>query len=98
MFCVLLCPLLLAGQTDELYVRGQSRVYAGKYLDAISMPLGGIGSGGVQINGKAQLQSWQIFNNYDPLIPRDAKNSATPCAGHRRTLPGQVISRRVDLE
>jgi len=32
------------------------------------MPLGGIGSGNVQINGKAQLRSWQIFNNFDPLI------------------------------
>ncbi len=31
------------------------------------MPLGGIGSGNVQINGKAQLRSWQIFNNFDPL-------------------------------
>lgn len=54
--------------TSELFARGRSRVYAGKYLDAISMPLGGIGGGNVQINGKAQLQSWQIFNNYDPLI------------------------------
>jgi len=42
-------------------------VYSGKYLEAISMPLGGIGGGNVQINGKAQLQSWQIFNNHDPL-------------------------------
>ncbi len=66
--CVLVCPLVLAGQTGELFERGQSRVYAGEYLDAISMPLGGIGSGAVQINGKAQLVSWQIFNNFDPLI------------------------------
>ena len=52
----------------ELFTRSKSRVYAGKYLDAISMPLGGIGGGNVQINGKAQLQSWQIFNNHDPLM------------------------------
>jgi uncharacterized protein (DUF608 family) len=32
------------------------------------MPLGGIGGGNVQINGKAQLQPWQIFNNHDPLV------------------------------
>lgn len=38
-----------------LFARGRSRVYASKYLDAISMPLGGIGGGNVQINGKAQL-------------------------------------------
>ncbi len=57
-----------AADTSELFAQGQSRVYAGKYLDAISMPLGGIGGGNVQINGKAKLQSWQIFNNYNPLI------------------------------
>jgi non-lysosomal glucosylceramidase len=51
----------------ELFARGRSRVYSGKYLEAISMPLGGLGGGNVQINGKAQLHSWQIFNNYDPL-------------------------------
>ncbi|UCE49488.1 MAG: hypothetical protein JSW47_04965, partial [Phycisphaerales bacterium] len=59
-FLALICPLLHAGETDDLFERGRSRVYEGKYLDAISMPLGGIGSGNVQINGKAQLVSWQI--------------------------------------
>lgn len=67
MFLAASSSLVFAGQTGELFVRGRSRVYAGKYLDAISMPLGGIGSGNVQINGKAQLRSWQIFNNFDPL-------------------------------
>ena len=54
-------------RAPELFTRGRSRVYTGKYLEAISLPLGGIGGGNVQINGKAQLRSWQIFNNYDPL-------------------------------
>ena len=54
-------------RAPELFARGRSRVYTGKYLEAISLPLGGIGGGNVQINGKAQLRSWQIFNNYDPL-------------------------------
>ena len=66
-FLALVCPLVHAGETGDLFERGRSRVYEGKYLDAISMPLGGIGSGGVQINGKARLVSWQIFNNFDPL-------------------------------
>ncbi len=35
----------IAGKTGEFFARGRSRVYAGEYLDAISMPLGGIGSG-----------------------------------------------------
>jgi uncharacterized protein (DUF608 family) len=77
-FGAVFCPLALAdsfaeredvaSNAAELFARGGSRVYAGKYLDAIGMPLGGIGSGSVQINGKCKLQSWQIFNNYDPLI------------------------------
>ena len=29
----------VAGKTGEFFARGRSRVYAGKYLDAISMPL-----------------------------------------------------------
>jgi uncharacterized protein (DUF608 family) len=70
-FLALICPLIHAAETGELFERGRSRVYAGKYLDAISMPLGGIGSGNVQIDGKARLVSWQIFNNYDPLTLPD---------------------------
>jgi len=67
-FWSLMYPVVAVGQSGELFERGQSRVYAGKYLDAIGMPLGGIGSGCVQINGQARLASWQIFNNFDPLV------------------------------
>ena len=46
----------------ELYSQ-QQRVYKGDYLGAIQFPVGGIGTGCVQFNGKAQPKYWQIFNN-----------------------------------
>ncbi|HIE52192.1 MAG TPA: glucosylceramidase, partial [Armatimonadetes bacterium] len=49
----------------QLLARGQSRVYQGEYLRAISLPLGGIGTGVIQINGRAERHAWQIFNNFE---------------------------------
>ncbi len=72
--------------TPELFVRDLSRVYTGKYLEAISMPLGGIGGGNVQINGKAQLHSWQIFNNFDPLTLPHTFFAVRIASGGRRTI------------
>lgn len=48
----------------RLLSRGQTRVYSGEHLMAISLPVGGIGTGCIQINGKAERAIWQIFNNY----------------------------------
>jgi len=50
---------------QQLYERGARRVYRGEYLKAISLPIGGIAAGPVQINGEARRHSWQIFRNYD---------------------------------
>ena len=47
-----------------LVKQGDTKIYSGQYLDAISMPIGGIGTGCIQINGQAQRTIWQIFNNY----------------------------------
>jgi uncharacterized protein (DUF608 family) len=47
----------------ELLARGASKVYRGEYLEAISLPVGGIGAGTVQLNGRAERHVWQIFNN-----------------------------------
>ena len=50
--------------------QGDMKIYKDKYLDAISLPIGGIGSGCIQINGKAERSVWQIFNNYcEAFIP-----------------------------
>ena len=57
---------VLAKRLDDprLLARGETRVYRGENLTAIRMPLGGIGAGCIQINGQAELEIWQIFNNF----------------------------------
>ena len=46
-----------------LFAKGQPYVFRGEHLQTISLPLGGIGSGCIQINGMADMNVWQIFNN-----------------------------------
>ena len=50
-----------------LMARGSTRVYRGEHLTGISLPLGGIGAGCVQINGRADVHIWQVFNNFEPI-------------------------------
>jgi len=47
-----------------LLARGGQFVYRDEHLGAISLPLGGIGTGCIQINGRAERHVWQIFNNH----------------------------------
>jgi non-lysosomal glucosylceramidase len=46
-----------------LFAKGEPTVFRGEHLQTISLPLGGIGSGCIQINGMADMNVWQIFNN-----------------------------------
>ncbi len=46
-----------------LFGRGKRKVYEGIHLDGIRFPLGGIGSGCLQLDGRAVPAIWQIFNN-----------------------------------
>ncbi|HUW61891.1 MAG TPA: GH116 family glycosyl-hydrolase [Candidatus Bathyarchaeia archaeon] len=48
-----------------LTARGETRVYEGDHLAAISLPVGGIGTGVIHYNGNAEPHVWQIFNNYN---------------------------------
>ena len=41
------------------------RVFTGNHLSRISCPLGGIGTGGIGLGGRGNLQDWQIFNRPD---------------------------------
>jgi non-lysosomal glucosylceramidase len=41
------------------------RVYTANHLARISCPLGGIGTGGIGLGGRGNLQDWQIFNRPD---------------------------------
>jgi uncharacterized protein (DUF608 family) len=42
-----------------------ARVYRGQNLQAVAMPIGGIGTGSIWLDGQGQLAVWQIFNNLD---------------------------------
>jgi len=59
-FTVLLTAPLLSGQ--EILERGEPRVYSGEHLEAVGMPVGGIGTGNIWIAGDGGLSVWQIFN------------------------------------
>ncbi len=51
-------------EDPALFRPGETFVYRDEHLGAISLPLGGIGTGLIQINGRAERQVWQIFNNH----------------------------------
>lgn len=46
-----------------LMERGSPTLYKGEFLEAIQFPVGGIGTGCIQFDGKAVPRYWQIFNN-----------------------------------
>src|ERR1700677_3178221 len=41
------------------------RRHTGRSLARVSCPLGGIGTGGIELGGRGNLQDWQIFNRPD---------------------------------
>jgi len=51
----------------RLLAAGQTRIYHGPNLEAISLPVGGIGAGCIQFNGRAERAIWQIFNNFNTV-------------------------------
>ena len=57
---------------ERLFERGETRVYRGEHLGAISFALGGIGAGCIQMDGKARAAIWQIFNNYNQASVPDS--------------------------
>ncbi len=56
----------LAELTDEkrLFGRGETATYRDERLTGISLPVGGIGTGVIQMDGQARPAVWQIFNNH----------------------------------
>jgi len=65
-YFIVLSTFLLSGT-----VRGQQenersipflKTYEGKYIDKVAMPLGGIGTGTVSIDGRGKLVDWEIMN------------------------------------
>ncbi len=77
----------------RLLAVGQQRVYRGQHLEAVSLPVGGIGAGCVQVNGKAELKVWQIFGNFEPVqVPHSF------LAVRTRTTDGRTAVRALQTE
>ena len=53
----------MPGPGQTAYPRTAPRIYRGKNLEAVAMPLGGIGTGSIWLDGRGRLSVWQIFNN-----------------------------------
>ena len=55
----------------SLEAPARRKVYAGKALADLAMPLGGIGAGSICIGGRGDLREWQIFNtcNSSCVVP-----------------------------
>ena len=58
-----LAALYAIQNNPDFLRRGTPTYLEGAHLGAIQFPVGGIGSGCIQFNGKAQPRFWQIFNN-----------------------------------
>ncbi len=51
-------------ETHRLFDRGEPHVYRGEFLEAIRFPVGGIGSGAVQMDGRGRRAAWQLWRNF----------------------------------
>jgi hypothetical protein len=47
----------------DRYPMTPPRTYTGQNLGAVAMPIGGIGTGTLWLDGQGRLRVWQIFNN-----------------------------------
>ena len=69
------------------------RIYQGKSLEAVGMPVGGIGTGSIWLDGQGKLGVWQIFNNLsEPRIPDSF------FAVRARTAGGKTVTRVLQTE
>lgn len=72
---------------------GEPRVYEGEHLEAIAFQVGGIGSGSIQFNGKAEPAVWQIAKNFEE---RRIENCFL--AVRAQTQGGQPVVRALQTE
>jgi uncharacterized protein (DUF608 family) len=61
---------LTPGERFGKYALTAPRVYKGGNLGAVAMPIGGIGTGTLWLDGQGRLRVWQLFNNStEPRVP-----------------------------
>jgi len=61
------------------------RIYTGRQLAMLAMPLGGIAAGSISLGGRGQLRDWEIFNRPDKgRSPEYAFASIWAQAGRRK--------------
>jgi uncharacterized protein (DUF608 family) len=85
----------LAAWRTTVFGPSRRRVYTGRSLTDIAMPLGGIGAGSIALSGSGELCEWQIFNrvNSRALVPdsffaiRTSVGSNSVC----RALAGHAV-------
>ncbi len=70
------------------YAMTPPRVYRGQYLEAVGMPIGGIGTGSIWLDGQGRLGVWQIFNNLSETRIPDSYFAVSA-----RTGNGPVVTR-----
>ncbi len=82
-------------RSEELMARGEPTVYRGEHLTAISFPVGGIGSGLIQIDGLGRLAIWQIFNNHQHVVVPHSffavRVKRAECTAMVRALQGEPV-------
>jgi non-lysosomal glucosylceramidase len=47
-----------------LFSRGESKLYRDSYLEEIRLPVGGVGTGAIQMDGYGRRFSWQLWRNF----------------------------------
>lgn len=57
---------------EQLFARGGPTVHRGDHLAAISLPVGGIGAGHIEIDGRCVRHTWHIFNNFEQAFVPDS--------------------------
>jgi non-lysosomal glucosylceramidase len=63
------------------------RVYTGRQLAMLAMPLGGIAAGSISLGGRGQLRDWELFNRPDKgRSPEYAFASIWAQAGSRKPV------------
>jgi len=71
------------------------RVYSGRQLAMLAMPLGGVAAGSISLGGRGQLRDWEIFNRPDKgRSPEYAFAAIWAKAGNRKPI-ARVLEARL---